>query len=163
MAQSASAFADREPVVPLVAPSGSGGGGDLLELFGLVTDGRSGQGRDHPVAVVLALAAAAVVAGMKGYTAIAGWVKDVPPPVLADLYMRAGGSPSRPPSRATIWRVVTDADAEVFDAMVGRWLMSRQAACTAGEEEGAGQDDRAGLVPVRLGRQDGPGRPRWRG
>jgi hypothetical protein len=34
------------------------------------------------------MAAAAVVAGMKGYTAIAGSVKDVPPPVLADLYMR---------------------------------------------------------------------------
>src|SRR5215468_9486569 len=118
---------------------------DLLELFGSVRDGRSGQGRDHPVAAVLALAAAAVVAGMKGYTAIAGWVKDVPSPVLADLYMRAGASPARPPSRATIWRVVTDADAEVFDATAGRWLMSRQA---AREQEGAGGG--AGLVPVRL-------------
>ena len=49
--------------------------GDLLKLFGSVSDGRSGQGRDHPVAAVLALAAAAVVAGMKGYTAIAGWVR----------------------------------------------------------------------------------------
>lgn len=29
-------------------------------------DGRSNQGRDHPVSVELALAAAAVVAGMKG-------------------------------------------------------------------------------------------------
>ena len=136
---------------------------DLLELFGSVRDGRSGQGRDHPVAAVLALAAAAVVAGMKGYTAIAGWVKDVPPAVLADLYMRAGASPARPPSRATIWRVVTDADAEVFDAMVGRWLMSRQAACAAGEEEGAGQNDRAGLVPVRLDGKTVRGRPRCRG
>ena len=120
---------------------------DLLELFGSVRDGRSGQGRDHPVAAVLALAAAAVVAGMKGYTAIAGWVKDVPPPVLADLYMRAGASPARPPSRATIWRVVTDADAEAFDATVSRWLMTRQA---ARESESAGGDDLAGLVPVRL-------------
>jgi hypothetical protein len=41
---------------------------DLLELFAGVSDGRVGQGRDHPVAAVLALAAAAVVAGMKGYT-----------------------------------------------------------------------------------------------
>jgi len=32
---------------------------DLLELFGGVTDGRVGPGRDHPVAAVLALAAAA--------------------------------------------------------------------------------------------------------
>lgn len=65
--------------------------------------------------------------------------------------MRAGASPARPPSKATIWRVVTDAGAEVFDAMVGRWLMSRQGAGpAAGEGEGAGQDDPAGLVPVRL-------------
>ena len=40
---------------------------------------------------------------MKGYTAIAGWVKDVPLPALADLYMRAGASPARPPSKATIF------------------------------------------------------------
>jgi len=47
--------------------------------------------------------------------------------------------------------VVTDADANVFDnvfdATVGRWLMSRQA---AGEEEGACGNDLAGLVPMRL-------------
>lgn len=30
-------------------------------------------GRDHPAAVVLALVAAATVAGMTGYTAMAGW------------------------------------------------------------------------------------------
>jgi hypothetical protein len=43
--------------------------------------------------VVLTLAAAAVVAGMKGYTAIAGRVRDVPAPVFADLYLRAGACP----------------------------------------------------------------------
>ena len=73
-----------------MAAAASGAVDDLLKLFGSVSDGRSGQGRDHPVAAVLVLAAAAVVAGMKGYTAIAGWVKDVPPAVLADLYLRAG-------------------------------------------------------------------------
>lgn len=46
--------------------------GDLLELFREVTDGRSDQGRDHPVAAVLTLAATATVAGMKGYRAIVG-------------------------------------------------------------------------------------------
>jgi predicted transposase YbfD/YdcC len=61
--------------------------------------------------------------------------------------MRAGASPARPPSKSTIWRVITDADAEVFDAVVGAWLMACQA---GGEEEGAGGADRAGLVPVRL-------------
>jgi hypothetical protein len=79
--QSAIAVAERGPVAPAAV---TGIGDDLLELFGWVSDGRSDQGRDHPVAAVLALAAAAVVAGMKGYTAISGWVRDVPPP-------RAGG------------------------------------------------------------------------
>jgi hypothetical protein len=48
--------------------------------------------------------------------------------VLADLYMRAGACPARPPSKATIWRVITDANAEVFDPAVaaGYW-----ANCTA--------------------------------
>ena len=61
--------------------------GYLLQLFAGVSDGRAGRGRDHPVAAVLALAAAAVVAGMRGYTAITGWVADVPPAILADLYL----------------------------------------------------------------------------
>jgi hypothetical protein len=64
----------------------------LLELFATVSDGRSDQGRDHPVSVVLALAAAAVVAGMGGYTAITGWVADVPADVLEGLYRWCGAA-----------------------------------------------------------------------
>ena len=55
---------------------------DLLGLLAGVSDGRPGQGRDHPVAAVLALAAAAVVAGSRSFTAIAGWAADVPAGVL---------------------------------------------------------------------------------
>jgi predicted transposase YbfD/YdcC len=146
--QSAIAVADREPVAPAAPATVTEVCDDLLKLFGSVSDGRSGQGRDHPVAAVLALAAAAVVAGMKGYTAIAGWVKDVPPPVLADLYLRTGASPAPPPSKATIWRVVTDADADAFDATVGSWLMSSLLGEPAAQ--GAEADDPAELVPVRL-------------
>ena len=97
-----------------------------------------GQGRDHPVAAVLALAAAAVVAGMKGYTAITGWVADVPPTILADLYLRSGAAPAPPPSKTTIWRVLTDAGTEAFDAAVGTWLMDLAgftAPAPAGEED----------------------------
>lgn len=111
-AQSSPIALDREPDSGL----------ELLELLGGISDGRSGQGRDHPVAAVLALAAAATVAGMKGYTAIAGWVADVPPTVLADLYLRAGAVPGPPPSKTTIWRVLTDAGAEALDAAAGTWL-----------------------------------------
>src|SRR5208282_5347664 len=122
--QSAIALADRGPVAGAVPEAVTEIGDGLLELFGPVSDGRSDQGRDHPVAAVLALAAAAVVAGMKGYTAITGWVADVSAAVLADLYLRAGAIPAGPPSKTTIWRVLTDADPELLDAAVGAWLMN---------------------------------------
>src|SRR5437763_16658621 len=96
--------------------------GDLLRLLGGVSDGRSAQGRDHPAGVVLALAAAATVAGMKGYTAMAGWVADVPEGIVTDLYLRAGAPPAGRPSRSTIWRVCTDTDAQALDAAIGSWL-----------------------------------------
>ena len=150
--QSAIALAGREPALPAAPAAVAGVCDDLLKLFGSVPDGRSGRGRDHPVAAVLALAAAAVVAGMKGYTAIAGWVRDVPAPVLADLYLRAGACPAPPPSKATIWRVVTDADAEVSGATVGKWLMSGLLADPSGQGKfaGADGDEPAGLMAVRL-------------
>lgn len=98
--------------------------------------------------MVLALAAAAVVAGMSGYTAITGWVSDVPAGVLADLYIRAGARPAGPPSRTTIWRVLTDADAEAFDAVIGQWL-SGLAEFTTPPAAGEGGES-CGFVQVRL-------------
>ena len=82
---------------------------DLLELLAGVSDGRPGQGRDHPVAAVLALSAAAVVAGSRSFTAIAGWAADVPADALEGLYRQCGAARpgARPPSKSTIWRVVT--------------------------------------------------------
>jgi predicted transposase YbfD/YdcC len=101
---------------------------------------------------VLALAAAAVVAGMKGYTAITGWVADVPAAVLADLYLRSGAAPAPPPSKTTIWRVLTDADAEAFDVAVGTWLMNL-AGCTmssAASRDTGEEDCSRALMQVRL-------------
>jgi predicted transposase YbfD/YdcC len=140
------------PAVPVPVLDVCGG---LLELFGEVPgrepDGRSGQGTDHPAAAVLALAAAAVVAGMKGYTAITGWVADVSAAVLADLYLRAGAIPAGAPSKTTIWRVLTGADPEMFDAAVGAWLMN--AAGFAAPVAGVADDrvpGRGALMQVRL-------------
>ena len=95
------------------------GGSDLLCRFGGIGDGRSGQGRDHPVAVVLTLCAAAVLAGMRSFTAIAGWVADVPVELRSRLY----GMPEPGcPSKTTLWRVLTGADAAAVDAAIGSWL-----------------------------------------
>jgi LSD1 subclass zinc finger protein len=70
--------AAEQAAAPVVAVPVADACRDLLQLLAGVSDGRCARGRDHPAAVVLALAAAATVAGMKGYTAIAGWVADVP-------------------------------------------------------------------------------------
>ncbi|MDP9792503.1 hypothetical protein J2S43_001015 [Catenuloplanes nepalensis] len=91
-----------------------------------MTAGRR-RGRDHPVAVVLALA---TVAGSKGYTAMAGSVEDVPAEVVASLYLRASARPAGRPSRSTIWRVCTDTDADVLDAMIAEWTTTQTSAAT---------------------------------
>ena len=46
--------------------------------------------------------------------------------------------------------MITDADAEVFDATVGGWLMGRLPRETAAQDDAAGQESPAGLMPVRL-------------
>jgi predicted transposase YbfD/YdcC len=111
---------------------------DLLQRFAAVSDGRRDQGRVHPVAVVLALCAAAVVAGMASFTAIAGWAGDVPAELLVKLY----GRRSAPPSKATIWRVLTGADAAAVDAVIGAWLLA-QAAARDAAADGAAPDGAA--------------------
>jgi len=107
----------------------------LLELFLTVSDGRSNQGRDHPVAVVLALAAAATVTGLKGYTAMSGRVADVPAGILDSLYTRVDARPVGRPSRSTLWRVCTDTDTDVLDAVIAEWTATQRSgspeqACT---------------------------------
>ncbi len=122
-------------------------GPELLRRFGAVSDGRSGQGRDHPVAVVLTLCAAAVLGGMRSFTAIAGWVADVPAEVLARLYAR----PARSPSKTTLWRVLTGADAAAVDAVVGAWLLAQATARTPRPPDpGADESPGEALVAVAV-------------
>lgn len=134
---------------------------DLLDRLAEVSDGRPGRGREHPVAAVLALAAAAAVAGMRSFTAIAGWAADVPGDVLAELYRRCdaaatpGGALPAPPSKCTIWRVVTGADAAAVDTAAGAWLMERAGLASRQEGDGSGAPPASGagdlpLVQVRV-------------
>jgi predicted transposase YbfD/YdcC len=107
---------------------------DLLDRFMAVSDGRSQQAREHPVAAALTLAAAAVLAGMHSFTAVAGWVRDVAPGMIERLYVRCG-LPAGMPSRSTLWRVLTGADARGVDQAVGAWLAARYAATVSGVDE----------------------------
>jgi predicted transposase YbfD/YdcC len=97
---------------------------DLVDHFAALEDPRHQPWVEHPLAAVLVLCAAAVVAGMRGFTAIAGWVADTPPGLLHEVYARCG-KPAATPSKGTIWQVVTNTDAAAVDAAVGLWLAAR--------------------------------------
>ena len=72
-------WADADPGVTAVPA-------DLLDHLILIPDWRVRKWVEHPLAAVLALCAGAVVAGMRSFTAIAGWVRDVPVGVLTSAY-----------------------------------------------------------------------------
>lgn len=97
---------------------------DLVDHFAVIDDPRHPSWVVHPLAAVLVLCSAAVVAGMRGFTAIAGWVTDTPPAMLSGVYARCGKPPAVP-SKSTIWQVVTCVDAAAVDAAVGLWLAAR--------------------------------------
>jgi predicted transposase YbfD/YdcC len=97
---------------------------DLLDHFAVLDDSRDQRWIEHPAAAVMTLCAAAVVAGMRSFTAIAGWVADTPPRLINGLYQRCG-KPALTPSKTTIWQVLTHADAATADAAVGAWLAAR--------------------------------------
>lgn len=108
---------------------------DLLDHFAQVSDPRRVRWVQHPVSVVLVLCASAVVAGMRSFTAIAGWVTDTPADLLVSIYARCGqviASPT-PPSKATIWRVLTGVDAASVDAAIGAWLRERAGSAHSSE------------------------------
>ena len=137
-------------------------GPELLGRFAGISDGRSDQGRDHPVAVVLTLCAAAVLAGTRSFTAIAGWIADVPTELLALLYSTSPRTPARTPggpSKTTLWRVLTGVDAAAVDAAIGSWLAEQArhvttAAGTSPAGRACDAADRTDTEPVE--QVDGP-------
>ncbi|MFE7397669.1 ISAs1 family transposase [Streptomyces sp. NPDC057557] len=99
----------------------------LLTCLAQVPDPRRGQGRRHPLAFALSLAACAVLAGAKSLAAIAEWAADAPPHVLARL-----GGPCREPDRgpvapaeATVRRILQRIDGDALDTAVGGGLAGR--------------------------------------
>lgn len=118
---------------------------DLLAYFQCVPDVRQLVWVTHPLAVVLALAAGAVVAGIRSFTAIAGWVEDAPAELLTWLYVRCEYAvPLEPPSKTTLWRLVSGVDSDALDLAVGAWLLARddaQRRAVPAPEPAAGRAD----------------------
>jgi hypothetical protein len=137
---------------------------DLLDHLTQIPDWRVQKWVEHPLAAVLALCAGAVVAGMRGFTAIAGWVRDVPADVLRAAYARCGHSDAASgPSKGTLWRVLTGTPGGALDAAIGAWLL-RGAALRSESDPDTGPDLNApgDLVAGRARWKDGPRRGRRR-
>jgi predicted transposase YbfD/YdcC len=99
----------------------------LLERLAMIPDPRDRRGRRHTLASVLAISAAAVLAGARSVTAIAEWAADAPWPVLAALGLRRDPLTRRcqVPGEATIRRVLARVDGDAVDATIGAWLADR--------------------------------------
>jgi len=110
---------------------------DLLDHLIPIPDWRDQRWVEHPLAAVLALCAAAVVAGMRSFAAIASWVREVPADVVASMYARCGHTGVvEGPSKCTLWRVLTGTPGAALDAAIGAWLLRR----TARSHQPAGSD-----------------------
>ena len=99
----------------------------LLDCLEAVPEPRRRRGIRHRLAVVLAFAVTAVLAGADSITAISEWAADASPPVLAALDARRDRWRDRrvPPSIATLRRVLPRLDGEAVAAAFGAWLTSQ--------------------------------------
>jgi len=92
-------------------------------------DFRRRSGRRHRLDTVLAIAAAAVLAGARTYADISAVADDLTQPQLRRLRAWYNRKTQRyqPPCETTFWLVLTQLDAAVLDQKVGQWLLAQQA------------------------------------
>lgn len=93
----------------------------LPDCFADIADPRRGQSRRHPLPTVLAIATAAVLCGMRGYKAIAGWAKDLKPKARERFRCRRESRIYRVPSESIIRDVLIRVDPTAVDRACQRW------------------------------------------
>src|SRR5580658_634448 len=92
----------------------------LLDLLAQVPDPRKRRGRRHPLAGLLAVGIAAVIAGSRSFAAIGQWAADAGPEALAVL-----GAARGPAEESTFRRAFALVSADVLDQVLGAWLWTR--------------------------------------
>jgi hypothetical protein len=134
---------------------------DLLAYLATVPDPRARAGRRHPLVAILALAAAAVLAGARSMTAIAEWAADAPQPVRAALGARRDPLTSQwvVPTETTIRRTLGRLDATVLAGVIGAWLSDRDRHARPPRRRRAVAVDGKRLRGARSPAIDGDGRP----
>jgi len=92
----------------------------LLDLLAQVPDSRKRRGRRHPLAGLLAVGIAAVIAGSRSFAAIGQWAADAGPELLAML-----GAVRGPAEESTFRRAFTLVSPDALDRALGAWLHTR--------------------------------------
>jgi predicted transposase YbfD/YdcC len=92
----------------------------LLDLLAQVPDPRKRRGRRHPLAGLLAVGIAAVIAGSRSFAAIGQWAADAGADVLAGL-----GAARGPAEESTFRRAFAMISADMLDQVLGTWLWTR--------------------------------------
>jgi len=93
----------------------------LPDFFADIQDPRRGQGRLHPLPVVLAIATAATLCGMRGYKAIGAWAADLGQKARARFRCRYRQRRYQVPSRTVIREVLTRVDPDQLDRALQAW------------------------------------------
>jgi Domain of unknown function (DUF4338)/DDE_Tnp_1-associated/Transposase DDE domain len=98
---------------------------DLQQRLRALPDCRHPRGQRHRLATLLTIALAAVLAGCRGYTAIAEWATRLTQPQLKRLRARHNPRTERfePPSEPTLRRLLQTLDAVALDAALSHWLL----------------------------------------
>jgi predicted transposase YbfD/YdcC len=102
---------------------------DLRDYLGRVPDPRARRGVRHSAGSLLALAAAAVLAGARSFAAIGEWIADVPQRVLAVVGARFATGRDRylAPEESTVRRLTQQVDGDLLDAAICDWLSGQAA------------------------------------
>jgi predicted transposase YbfD/YdcC len=97
---------------------------DLREYLDRVPDPRARRGVRHSAGSLLALTAAAVLAGARSFAAIGEWIADVPQRVLAALGARFDPCQARylAPEESTVRRLAQQIDGDLLDTAVSAWV-----------------------------------------
>lgn len=93
---------------------------EVWQVLDTLPDPRHARGRRHGLATVLLVAFGAVLAGCTSLAGIGDWAADLPRWSWSRL-----GITRRPPSAATIRRVLIAADADLVDAVLHAWLAAQ--------------------------------------
>lgn len=93
----------------------------LPDFFKTIHDPRRAQGRRHRVHVVLAIAAGAVLCGMRGYKAISDWAQALSPTARARFGCYFSHRKNSVPSESTIRNVMIRVDPVEMDHALQQW------------------------------------------